>query len=46
MPGWHDAAAAIGELDLDLDDAEFVGGVLWYSLTHRGGEGNPGEQAV
>jgi hypothetical protein len=27
-----------------LDDAEFVGGVLWFGLTHRGGEGSPAEQ--
>jgi hypothetical protein len=44
LPGWRDAAAAIGELGIGLGDTEFVGGVLWYGLTHRGGEGNPAEQ--
>jgi hypothetical protein len=37
-------ATAIGRLGIGLDDAEYVGGVLWYGLTHRGGEGNPEEQ--
>ena len=41
LPGWRDAAAAIGGLGIGLDDAEYVGGVLW---THRGGQGDPGEQ--
>ncbi len=44
LPRWREAAKAIGELGVGLDDAEYVGGVLWYGLTHRGGEGNPGEQ--
>jgi len=44
LPGWRDAATAIGGLGIGLDDAEYVGGVLWYGLTHRGGEGNPEEQ--
>ena len=44
LPGWRDAVKAIGELGIGLDDAEYVGGVLWYGLTHRGGEGNPAEQ--
>ncbi len=44
MPGWRDAAAAIGGLGIGLDDGEYVGGVLWYGLTHRGSEGNPAEQ--
>jgi hypothetical protein len=43
-PGWRDTAAAIGKLGIGLDDAEYVGGVLWYGLTHRGAEGNPAEQ--
>jgi len=43
LPGWRDAAV-IGGLGIGLDDAEYVGGVLWYGLTHRGGQGNPEEQ--
>jgi len=41
---WRDAATAIGGLGIGLDDADYVGGVLWYGLTHRGGQGNPEEQ--
>jgi hypothetical protein len=44
LPRWPEAAKAIGGLGIGLDDAEYVGGVLWYGLTHRGGEGNPEEQ--
>jgi hypothetical protein len=44
LPAWPEVAAAIGGLGIGLDDAEFVGGVLWYGLTHRGSEGNPDEQ--
>jgi hypothetical protein len=44
LPRWREAAKAIGELGIGLDDGEYVGGVLWYGLTHRGGEGNPEEQ--
>lgn len=44
MPGWRGAAAAISRLGIGLDDSEYVGGVLWYGLTHRGSEGNPAEQ--
>ena len=44
LPAWHDAAKAIAGLDVGLDDAEYVGGVLWYGLTHRGAEGNVAEQ--
>lgn len=33
MPRWRDAAAAIRKLGIGLDDAEFVGGVLWCGLT-------------
>ena len=44
LPAWQEVAAAIGALGIGLDDAEYVGGVLWYGLTHRGGEGNPAEQ--
>lgn len=42
--GWRKVAKAIGELGIGLDDDEYVGGVLWYGLTHRGAEGNPEEQ--
>jgi hypothetical protein len=44
LPRWRETATAIGELGIGLDDAEYVGGVLWYGVTHRGGEGNPEEQ--
>jgi hypothetical protein len=44
LPHWREPAAAIGGLGIGLDDAEYVGGVLWYGLTHRGSEGNPEEQ--
>lgn len=44
LPDWAQVAAEIGELGIGLDDAEFVGGVLWYGLTHRGSEGNPEDQ--
>jgi hypothetical protein len=44
LPCWRDVASAIGELGDGLDDAEYVGGVLWHGLTHRGGAGNPAEQ--
>jgi hypothetical protein len=44
LPAWRDAAKAISELHVGLDDAEYVGGVVWYGLTHRGAEGNPDEQ--
>jgi hypothetical protein len=42
LPRWRETA--IGELGIDLDDAEYVGGVLWYGPTHRGGQGDPEEQ--
>ena len=44
LPRWREAAKAIGELGIGLDDAEYVGGVLWYGLTHHGSEGSPQEQ--
>ena len=44
LPAWLDAARAIRELGAGLDDAEYVGGVLWTGLTHKGAEGNPEEQ--
>jgi hypothetical protein len=44
LPAWPEAAARIGLLGGGLDDADYVGGVLWYGLTHRGGMGNPAEQ--
>jgi hypothetical protein len=44
LPRWREAAKAIGELGVGLDDDEYVGGALWYGLTHRGSEGNPEEQ--
>jgi hypothetical protein len=44
LPRWREAAKAIGELGIGLDDAEYVGGVLWYGLTHHGSEGSLEEQ--
>ena len=44
LPAWRDVAKAIGGLEIALDDTEYVGGVLWHGLTHRGAEGNPAEQ--
>jgi hypothetical protein len=44
MPRYRDAAPAISKLGIGLDDAEFAGGVLWFGLIYRGGEGNPAEQ--
>jgi len=39
-----DAARAIGELGVGLEDAEYVGGVLWTGLTDKEAKGNPEEQ--
>jgi hypothetical protein len=44
LPAWRDVARAIGKLSASLDDVEYVGGVLWTGLTHKGAEGNPDEQ--
>jgi hypothetical protein len=44
MPRYRDTAPAISKLGIGLDDAEFAGGVLWFGLIYRGGEGNPAEQ--
>jgi hypothetical protein len=44
LPAWPGAAAQIGKLGGGLEDADYVGGVLWYGLTHRGGLGSPAEQ--
>jgi hypothetical protein len=44
LPSWRETAKAIGELGDGLDDEEYVGGVLWYGLTHRGSADNPAEQ--
>jgi hypothetical protein len=44
LPAWRDVAKAIGELGVGLDDMEYVGGVLWFGLTHRGAENDPTEQ--
>jgi hypothetical protein len=40
----RDAARAIGELGVGLEDAEYAGGVLWTGLTNKGAKGNPEEQ--
>jgi hypothetical protein len=44
LPNWPEVAAAIGALGIGLDDAEYVGGILWLGLTHKGSEGDPDEQ--
>jgi hypothetical protein len=44
LPAWTEVANAVAGLNFGLDDTEYVGGVLWYGLTHRGGEGNTAEQ--
>lgn len=44
LPNWPEVAATIGGVVEGLDDAEFVGGVLWLGLTHRGSEHDPDEQ--
>jgi hypothetical protein len=44
LPDWADAARAIGDLDVGLGDAEYVGGVLWTGLTDKGAKGNPADQ--
>jgi hypothetical protein len=44
LPVWREAARAIGELGTGLDDAEYIGGVLWTGRTNKGAEGNPEEQ--
>lgn len=41
---WREAARAIGELGTGLDDAEYIGSVLWTARTNKGAEGNPEEQ--
>jgi hypothetical protein len=41
---WRDAARAIGQLGVGLDDADYVGGVLWTGLTDKKAQGNPEEQ--
>ena len=35
LPGWRDAARAIGWLGVGPVDAEYVGGVLWTGLTDK-----------
>ena len=44
LPAWRDAARAVGELGVGLEDAEYVGGVLWTGLTDKKARGNPEEQ--
>lgn len=44
LPAWRQAAEAIGALGIGLDDAEYVGGVVWTGLTSKAAQGNPGEQ--
>src|ERR1039457_7406457 len=43
LPNWPEVAAAIGALGIGLEDAEFVGGVLWYGLTHKRSEEHTSE---
>jgi hypothetical protein len=44
LPAWRDAAKVHSEPGVGLDDEEYVGGALWYGLTHRDAEGNAAEQ--
>ena len=46
MPHWPQVTREIGELGIGLDDAEYVGGVLWYGLTHRGSTGPDDQERV
>jgi hypothetical protein len=39
MPARRDAAKATSELGAGLDDAEYIGGLLWTGLTSNGAEG-------
>ncbi|MGH3277142.1 MAG: hypothetical protein ACRDNZ_22790 [Streptosporangiaceae bacterium] len=43
-PSWPGIARAIADLGAGLDDAEYVGGVIYLGLTHKGAENNPAEQ--
>ena len=43
-PSWPDLARAIADLGVGLDDAEYVGGVIYLGLTHKDAENNPAEQ--
>ena len=43
-PKWPAIAGAIAALGADLDDAEYVGGVIYLGLTHKGAEHAPAEQ--
>lgn len=36
LPCWRSVVKAIADLKVGLDDAEYVGGVLWYGLMSRG----------
>lgn len=44
LPDWRSAAKAIGDLNVGLDDEEYVGGVLWYGLMYRGTRRSPARQ--
>lgn len=44
LPAWHELAKAIADLNIGLDDAEFVGGVLWQGLTYKGAAGDVSQQ--
>ena len=41
---WSGASEAIGVLGIALNDAQYVGGVMWTGLTSKAAQGNPGEQ--
>lgn len=43
-PAWPDIARAIADLSAGLDDTEYVGGVIYLGLTHKGAEHAPPEQ--
>jgi hypothetical protein len=44
LPEWEQAAAAIGALGIGLDDAEYVGGELWYGLVKTASGTDAGDQ--
>ena len=43
-PDWPDIARAIADLGAGLDDAEYVGGVIYLALTRKGAGHDPAEQ--
>lgn len=46
LPDWRSVADAIAASNLDLDDPEFVGGILWDGLTRKRGDAYQQKQAI